>query len=65
MNESDEIYTVNALLTFACTAGYQILPAGDNKVVCDEAGSWESEVGECYTGGIYVLITKRMLNKQK
>ena len=50
MNESNDIYTVNTLLTFACATGYQILPAEDNELVCSETGSWEGEVGKCYTG---------------
>ena len=56
-NESDEIYTVGTLLTFACASGLQILPEEENKLVCSEAGSWEGQVGKCYTGEDCIMIT--------
>ena len=47
---SDTEHTVGTTANYYCKDGYNILPEGNDKLVCSEDGSWQGELGDCYSG---------------
>ena len=49
---SDTHYLNGTVVQYTCQGRYKILPEGNDKIVCNETGSWDGlgQLGACYSG---------------